>query len=288
MNIRVFTIVLVACTMTTTLDAQLLWKITGGGSKTSYLFGTHHLIEQNQINHFDSILSICAHSDIVIGESDMTDPTMQNKMIEGCKMNNCWIKDLVCENDYKMLDAEFMKVLGAGMNTIGNMKPIMLDALYTVFIYMKSTGLKHQPEAIDLILQKKAKELGKAVVPLENIEDQIMALFCSIPIERQVQILVQDIKDAQKDLIEIKQLNNAYLAGDLNKMNQINKNANSMTPDEMKFILENRTDKWMKQLPTFINSQSCFIAVGALHLAGNNGIIARLQQQGYKVEPVVF
>ena len=35
-----------------------------------------------------------------------------------------------------------------------------------------------------------------------------------------------------------------------------------------------------------MQSKSCFIAVGAGHLAGENGLINLLKKQGYTVEPI--
>lgn len=42
----------------------------------------------------------------------------------------------------------------------------------------------------------------------------------------------------------------------------------------------------MKVLPTLIEKESQFIAVGALHLGGPNGLIAQLNQQGYHITPI--
>jgi uncharacterized protein YbaP (TraB family) len=39
----------------------------------------------------------------------------------------------------------------------------------------------------------------------------------------------------------------------------------------------------MKQLPELLQQQSSFIAVGALHLAGEDGLVAQLRKAGYSV-----
>jgi len=63
-------------------NAQLLWKISGNGlAKPSYLFGTHHLIEKEQIKGFNKILAISKQADAVVGEMDMSDPNMKMKKV---------------------------------------------------------------------------------------------------------------------------------------------------------------------------------------------------------------
>jgi uncharacterized protein YbaP (TraB family) len=271
------------------LQAQLLWKISGNGlEKPSFLFGTHHLIEKSQISKIDSVFFVCSQADVLVGEIDNTDPYYQTKVMKGSLMNGLNISNLVSPADYAMLDTEFMGVMGSGMDKMGQMKPMMLDALYTVFLYMKVYKIDHQPESIDETFEKYAKAHGKAIVPLENIEDQIVAFLNTIPLKRQAQILVGDVKNMQKNLDQLKQLNALYLSGDLDKMYEMYKKDNTMTPEELKPILEDRTAKWMKQLPVMMKTQSCFITVGLLHLAGDAGLIAQLRKAGFSVEPVML
>jgi uncharacterized protein YbaP (TraB family) len=39
-------------------------------------------------------------------------------------------------------------------------------------------------------------------------------------------------------------------------------------------------------LPDLLHKNSCFVAVGALHLVGENGLINLLRQKGYRVSKV--
>jgi uncharacterized protein YbaP (TraB family) len=52
------------------------------------------------------------------------------------------------------------------------------------------------------------------------------------------------------------------------------------------FLLKDRNVKWVKALPAIMNSGSQFIAVGAGHLPGKDGVISLLRNEGYAVEPV--
>jgi uncharacterized protein YbaP (TraB family) len=57
-------------------------------------------------------------------------------------------------------------------------------------------------------------------------------------------------------------------------------------PEEIKLLLDDRNKNWIMQLPGIMKEQPAFIAVGALHLAGENGLVALLRKQGYIVTPV--
>jgi uncharacterized protein YbaP (TraB family) len=52
------------------------------------------------------------------------------------------------------------------------------------------------------------------------------------------------------------------------------------------YLIKDRNNKWMKVLPGLMKESSQFVAVGALHLAGPDGLITQLQNSGYKVTPV--
>ncbi|MDL2210966.1 TraB/GumN family protein, partial [Bacteroides sp. OttesenSCG-928-M17] len=57
-------------------------------------------------------------------------------------------------------------------------------------------------------------------------------------------------------------------------------------PQELEAMTDNRNIAWIKKLPTFLKETSNFIAVGALHLPGKNGLINLLRKEGFLVEPV--
>ena len=288
MNKRFFIVAFIVLFLFLSAQAQLLWKVSGNGlSKPSYLFGTHHLIEKEQIKDFDKIIAIAGQTDAVVGEMDMSDMLgMQLKMIKGAMMKDSTIKELLSDSDYILVDNEFKQVMGMGMNKLGKMKPMLLSTLYSVMIYTKLNNLKKQPEAVDILFQKKAKKSKKSVIGLETIEQQIDLLFNSLPLKLQAEILVKGVKEKEKGVELLKKMNEAYLAGDLVKIEALNNEDNDMTPELKKILIEDRNANWIKQLSTLIPTESCFVAVGCMHLVGETGLINQLRKAGYIVEAV--
>lgn len=268
---------------------QLLWKISGNGlNKSSYLFGTHHLIDKEMIPQFDSVMAVCGQSDAVVGEMDLKTPGMQKKMMQGAVMKGKKMKDLVSATDYQLLDTEFKSVMGVGMSVLGSFKPMMLMSMHQLVLYLKSTGSKKQPTAVDDLFQKQARAAKKKVIGLETLETQMNILFNNISLERQAEILLYEVREKEQMLTELKELNSVYISGDLEKMKELDVDDESMKPEEHKMLVDDRNLNWIKQLPALFKEQSCFVAVGCLHLVGDNGLINQLRLRGYTVEPVRF
>ncbi|MCX6308327.1 MAG: TraB/GumN family protein [Bacteroidia bacterium] len=281
-----FLLILFLCV---SVQAQLLWKISGNGLiKNSYLFGTHHLIDKDLVPQFDSILAVCGQADAVVGEMDLKTPGMMKKMMQGSVMKGTKMKDLVSASDYQLLDTEFKSVMGMGMSLLGSYKPMMLMSMHQVMLYMKSSGLKKQPVAVDDLFQKQARAAKKNVIGLETLEFQMNMLFDSFSLERQVEILLYEVREKDQLMKELSQLNDVYLSGNLEKMKQLDVDDKSMTPEERKRLIDDRNSNWMKQLPGFFKEQSCFVAVGCMHLVGETGLINQLRLNGFTVEPVRF
>jgi len=290
MKKRIIIALLIGFACTVGVQAQIFWKVSGKGlAKPSYLFGTHHLIEKDQLKDFDKVLNYAGQADVVVGEMDMTDMVaMQTKMMQAAVMKGTTIKELLSAEDYALVDAEFKQLIGAGLGQLGILKPMMLQTMYASLIYLKSQNLTKQPEGIDILFQKKAKENNKAVIGLETIEQQSAILFDFLPLKRQADLLVKSVKEKQKGIDMLKRLNEAYLNEDLKKISDIDAEDDDLTAEERKPLYENRNDAWMKQLPALFAKQSCFVAVGCMHLIGDSGLVAQLKKAGYTVEAVVM
>ena len=51
-------------------------------------------------------------------------------------------------------------------------------------------------------------------------------------------------------------------------------------------LLTKRNKRWIPQIEKLAKEKSVFVAVGAAHLGGKNGVIKLLKAAGYKVKPV--
>ena len=57
-------------------------------------------------------------------------------------------------------------------------------------------------------------------------------------------------------------------------------------PGEEDVLIYNRNKAWAEKLPAIMKAAPTFVAVGALHLPGEKGLLNLLKRQGYTVEAV--
>ncbi len=271
-------------------QAQLLWKVTGNGLKhPSYLFGTHHLIP---ISFFDSVPGLYNafnNSKMVIGEMVLSNIDATAKIQQAAIMpNHIKINDLLNEDEYKMVDAELKSVLKMNLKELSIMNPTLILTLYEMEIFKKLTGFSDDVQA-DSYFQLVATEKGNKVIGLETVNQQIDFLFGNGSLERQADILVETIQHKDSAVTEMITLNKLYRAGKIEELIEMSKAKVSiakMTDEEYAKLVDNRNADWVTKLPSYFKETSCFVAVGAMHLGGKNGLIKQLQKMGYKVTSI--
>jgi uncharacterized protein YbaP (TraB family) len=145
--------------------------------------------------------------------------------------------------------------------------------------------LKDIGEGIDDSFQKYAKKNGKSLYGLETAEYQGALLFNS-DLQKQKKALLKSIREVDKSKQKMEELKTYYIAQDIDKLTELFKIQDEESKEFMTELLKNRNNRWLEQLPTMMQKQSLFIAVGAGHLVGDEGLIKGLQAKGYSLKPV--
>ncbi|MDL2252061.1 TraB/GumN family protein [Odoribacter sp. OttesenSCG-928-J03] len=273
---------------------SLLWKISGKDLREpSYIFATHHLAPVHFLESVVGLEDALASADQLVGELIMVDqPLIQAKLQMAAMMPaGESYKKLLSKEDYSELDKEIKATLGVGLDQMGMFKPGMLSTLYTLQLYAHTepdySFATH--EAIDTYLQKKAKKDGKLLLGLETAEEQIHALFDASPLKGQAENLLCVARHKEHAIEAIKVLSKNYYEARLGLIFVNAYNPETSCPvDEVyqRAINEDRNNKWLAKLPGIMKSGPSFIAVGALHLPGEIGLLYQLEKMGYQVEPV--
>lgn len=277
----------------------LLWKISGNGlSKPSYILGTHHLTHVSFVDSIPGLKKVIEDTEQTVGELLMADQmAMQAKLQQASIMPaDKPYSSILTTEEYRLLDEGLKDLYNgqAGMEQFQGFKPGMISMLYSITLYTKvfPTFNPMSHEAIDAYVQRIASEKGKSLLGLETVEDQIYALFDAEPIESQAKSLVcaTNLKNKDYMIKSVKQLDNYYRAKNLTEMYNLAFN-NPDDPCKMSKTYENainkdRNNKWLEKLPQIMKEKSSLIAVGALHLAGEEGLLYQLAKKGYKVEAI--
>jgi uncharacterized protein YbaP (TraB family) len=110
-------------------------------------------------------------------------------------------------------------------------------------------------------------------------------MYGQLTMQRQAAMLLEAINEDEGLKKMIGTMNRAYISQNLDELQEL-MYGSTYQPQEMKALLDDRNNNWMQQLPQLMKEQSLFVAVGALHLVGETGLINQLRKMGYIVTPV--
>ncbi len=145
---------------------------------------------------------------------------------------------------------------------------------------------------LDRVLFQRASDRGRPVTGLETAEEQL-ALFADLSEAEQLELLRATLDIVEKDQLApmFESLTTAWLRGDLAALTEIAEN-NPMLPDVerndafMERVIDERNERMVERMLPLIERGGAFIAVGALHLPGERGVLRLLEGAGYTVTPV--
>ncbi len=259
----------------------LLWEISGNGlEKPSYLFGTIHLMCKDDFVISEGVKNAFTQAEQIALEVDLDDPAeMQAFQMGMVDMTGFDYKGNLSEKDYNRLD-EIMKTnYGQGMEVMKVMKPFgVMSALYSELMACGA------PESYELSFIQMAKGETKEVLGLESAASQV-AIFDNIPVEEQMSWLTDMLSDNGEAQADWDEMVTNYKAQDLVALYA----SMSESPEYAKYekqLLDNRNEAWIPKIDQLAKDKSTFIAVGAMHLAGDNGVVKLLREAGYTVNPM--
>ena len=273
------------------LQAQLLWKVSGKGLKhPSYLFATHNLISIQFLDSVPGLFKAFNECNMVVAEVVINNIDATAKIQQAAIMpNQTRINDLLNEDQSKLLDLELKSVMKFGFKDVSILNPSLILSMYESEIFKKFTGFTDDKQS-ESYFQLVAAVKGMKIVGLETVEQQIAVLYGIGSLEQQADILVETIQQKANILNEMIQLNKIYKSGKIDEFVELSKgpdNITDMTEEEYAKVVDNRNDDWMSKLPAYFKESSCFVTVGAIHVGGKNGLVKQLQREGYKVKAVV-
>lgn len=275
--------VLVGTLIINDLQAQkkknsLLWEVTGNGIKDSYVYGTFHLLPQEDFNLRLEVTDAFDAAEQIVLELDMDNPNMQLEMMRNISMKDGKTLDqYLSKEDLKLLDEQLMKSAGFGIAQANTFKPFMVES------FILPSFIEGTPASYELTLVQRAKGQQKEILGLESVEFQT-SLFDEIPYEDQAADLSEMLNDRSSMETIFDFMINVYKQEDIEKLYEAS--ADYFNEQELEVLLHNRNKNWIPKIGEMAAEKSTFFAVGAGHLGGEEGVISLLKKAGYKVKPV--
>lgn len=263
-------------------DNTLLWEVTGKGLKNpSYLFGTFHIMCKDDISFSTQLKSAVTNADIIYMEMDMDDPSM---MLSGLMMMNMKdgkkLTDLYTTEEYEKVSVFFKETLHMPIGLLQSTKPFFLAAM----LYPKMMPCK-TVSGVEEELMKLAKEQKKEIKGLETMEFQ-SSVFDSIPYQEQAKELLKSIDSLASYQKYFDTMITVYKTQRLTEIEKLFKDSEFGMENHQDILLNDRNKNWVNQLNPIMKNESVFVAVGAGHLVGNEGLINLLRKEGYTLKPL--
>ncbi len=285
---RLVSLWIVWCVVCLGVEAQLLYEISGNGlSKSSYLFGTHHWVEAEVAIEIPGVFRVFNDCDVVVSEfvdeTDGNNPEdMQRRILTAAQMDLSLL-DLLNNEEVRLVDSALNAEMGLSLADMQYFRPSMLTMIYEMSV---AERVNKNEMPIDTYFQVAAAELGKRVCGLETLDKQLDIMFRSKSLEQQTKQLVETIRNASGTKNGVNEIDSLYKSEDLEALYEVLVKCENMTEAEKFLLVDERNRDWMPVIEKYIKTDACFIAVGALHLPGKEGLINLLQKAGYKVKAV--
>ena len=263
-------------------ENSLLWEVSGNGlTQSSYLFGTFHLMCKNDIHLSNQLKTALAQSDTVYMEMDMDDPsTILGGLLFMNMKDGKTLEQLYTPAEYKKVKTFFTDSLHTPISFLQSMKPMLLEAL----LYPKLMPCK-SVSGVEEELIKIAKQEKKEIKGLETMEFQA-SVFDSIPYSEQAKELLNSIDSLSTYKTMFDTMMNVYKSQRINEIEALFNKSEFGMKDHQDILLNNRNKNWVKQLKIITKNNNVFVAVGAGHLVGKEGLISLLRKEGYTVKPL--
>ena len=269
---------------------SLLWRISGNGlTQPSYVFGTHHAYPVSFLDSVAGLQQAFASSQQVVGEIVMTEMMALGLELQRAGMmppDSTW-QMLLSEYDFRFVDEQLTAFLGVGLQAIGVLRPFMVNMMWSVAFLQKKFPEMTPGEPMDSWFQQQATSRGIPVIGLESVMDQMDA-FGTGSLRRQAADLVCGLRNIDHGEYVIRKLNRLYRTADLSGLfAMLREDSPCPTNVEWETAMNDaRNKRWLEKLPAIIADKPSFIAVGAMHLPGEVGILVGLQRAGFTVEAV--
>lgn len=277
-SIAICALTLVSFTTFAQDNKSLLWQISGKGlEKPSYVFGTIHMICQEDYIMTETIQNTLKNVDAFYAEIDFSNPENM-AVLQQSMMSETPLSQRLNNEQYQKLQQLLKEVVDLDITQFEHLTDAAIVSMVT-FKSFPCTDFK----MYEMELLQTAAAAEKKMGGLETAAEQMEILGKSLGINAVFEMLNDLKKDGFKSTKEMVAL---YTNQDVQGLYDYMKKSSYMTDEVYNEMLTKRNHNWINEMPELMKNQSVFFAVGAAHLSGNNGVLKLLKDNGYTVKPV--
>ncbi len=268
----------------TSEDRALFWSLHKEGKSAGYLLGTIHSEDPRVLDFSLDFLEKLRENSVFAMELVPDMATLARLTEYMHYPTGTTLESVIGQTRYAAL-VSAMSVYKVPADFINRMKP--WAAMMTLSTPPPETGF-----FMDLSISLRASGSGLKTIGLETLEQQLSFLQ-EMPLEMQLELLDQaiaefaQVKQAHDEMVD------AYLKNNLQELWALSDEQLATVSGDageyfMEFGIRARNLRMAESLWPYLESNRVFIAVGALHLPSDDGLINLLRLKGYKLKPLAM
>ena len=267
-----------AVTAAPTDGRGLLWKIDDGHAQPSYLFGTIHL-EDPRVLKLPAAVTRALDGARSFTMEALLDDAAQftgDMFSTDGKLLADLAGEKLAQRTIELLDTR---------NVPARVARIIKPWAATILL---STPKAATGQFLDRRLFQRARQNNQPVFGLESLDEQFGALN-DLTMEDQISMLKYAVNNYDQLPEAVETLIDLYLKRDLDGLAAASRRLAPPGGAEEQFrqrLVDERNPRMAERMIPRLVEGGAFVAVGALHLPGENGLVSLLRRRGYRVTAV--
>jgi uncharacterized protein len=262
----------------------LLWRVAAKGRAASHVFGTIHDADV-RLAELPAPAGAALEQSTSLLVEFLPRPYTRERFLEAALFSDRQtLEQHIGAEDFARVVAQLAPI-GLAPEVMAKLKP------WGALINLRhSRAAEAVPMEAALVARARARRM--AVGQIEGVEEQIFT-FDECPIDTQVALLRHSLAH-REELLELEQATiAAYLARDLVGLWRLRQSFGARHPEiaghlavMTKRVVQDRSVVMAYRMQRELRRGDAFVAVGALHLYGETGVLALLAQDGYRAARV--
>jgi uncharacterized protein YbaP (TraB family) len=263
-------------------DKAIYWSIMDGERQAGFLLGTIHSEDPRVVDFPESFLKQLRSNQVFAMEMVPDLPTLK-------KLNEYMHYQDGTSLESHVGPERFVKV----SKLLSSHYQVPADWLDSMKVWAVVMTLSVPPPRtgffMDFSLSLRASGSGLRVVGLESL-DQQLAFLEDMPAVQQLELLDQALAEYDRVRELHDRMVDGYLAGDLQALKkEAEELMDQLTPETKTYFIEQGVDarnhRMLASILPLLAESTVFVAVGALHLPGDQGLVSLLRKNGYILKP---
>ena len=263
-----------------TADTGLIFRISRDGAPDSYLVGTMHSEDERVIGLLDQFAPLIEGVDTVAIEMLPDAVTMLAMGVASLLPPGQDLRGLIGCARFRAL-AGAAAELGISIDVLNRLRP--WAAALALGMPASDSG-----RFLDMEIYLHAQKHQRQTIGLESAAEQL-SVFQEMPEALQIEMLDEMVKNAAELPKQLEALTQAFLSGELAQLDQVARGQYAdMAPEMVHWfdekMLNQRNLRMLERMQGRLERGPMLIAVGSLHLGGDQGLVAGLRQRGFDVQ----